>query len=501
MSTPAGIVGKLLLGGASEAVAFAGGVAIAPTLAPVLQELENTTWAEFPVKPPPALTLASGVAQGQVDEATARQWAKETGFGDSAMTALIDIANTGPALGLAYEAWRRDQLTDAEFTTALKRTGLEEQWFAALRALRDTLLEPAEIAKAVHRGIMKNDGLLVAVPPTTPGKVKAVPPSSLDPVTEAAGSGMTAERLRIITGNAGLPPGVVQMLQLLNRGEITEDDFLRGVGESNLRNEWGPAILALRRQLLTPHEYEEAALRGIIPQAEADAGAALHGMEKADAELLFQLLGRPLSVHQIATGLARGGAFGGTYADIPEPYRDAVRRSNIRPEYAKLAYANRYTIPSYFVLRALVQAGALTEAEGADYFRQLGWPPALADAAAAIFAGGGGTTTDPLVRSARTSLVTALRKAYVLGDEDEASARALLAAEQVAAATIDTLIETWTRERSITRKELTPTQLKKALGEGITNPTTGAPFTVDEVIAELVLRGYSSNDARVFIET
>jgi len=82
-----------------------------------------------------------------------------------------------------------------------------------------------------------------------------------------------------------------------------------------------------------------------------------------------------------------------------------------------------------------------------------------------------------------------------------ASARALLAAEQVAAATIDTLIETWTRERSITRKELTPTQLKKALGEGITNPTTGAPFTVDEVIAELVLRGYSSNDARVFIET
>ena len=413
MSTPAGVVAKMLAGGATEAVSFAAGVAIAPTLAPVLQELENTTWSKFPVKPPSALTLASGVAQGQVDEATARQWAKETGFGDAAMTALIDIANTGPALGLAYSAWRRGQLTDAEFETALKRTGLEEQWYGALKALKTVPLEPAEIAKAVHRGIMADDGLLVAAPPTAPGKVPAVPPSDISPLTEAEWSGTDAERLRIMVGNAGLPPGIVQMLQLLNRGEITEDDFLRGVGESNLRNEWGPAILALRRHLLTPHEYEEAALRGIITQAEADAGAALSGMEQADAELLFQIMGRPLAVHQITTGQARGGQFGGTYNDIPEPYRDAVRRSNIRPEYARLAYANRYTIPSYFILRAILQDDGMTEAQFADYGKQLGWPPDLAEQAAAALGKAAPAKADPWVTKANTQLWTATHKAYV----------------------------------------------------------------------------------------
>jgi hypothetical protein len=485
----------------SEAAGIALGATAVPALLPAAQFIVNEAWKLHPDRPPDAYILAQGVAQGQVDPDSAREWAHEQGISDGAFAALVNTANVGPALGEAYRAWRRGELTPDQFVTATKRLGIEDQWVPALMALKQEPLDPAQIATAVHRNIMRDSSLIVREPPTTAGKVPQVPESSLDPANEATWSGIDHERLRVLVGITGLPPGLVQMLQLLNRDEVTEDDVRRSVAQSNLRNEYMDVVLALRRHLLTPHEYEEAALRGIMGRDAADAGAALSGMEKQDAQLLFEIMGRPLSVHQITTGLARGGTFGGTYADIPEPFRDAVRRSNIRPEYAKLAYANRYTIPSYFVLRALMQSGALTEAEGADYFQQLGWPPTLADAAAAAFAGGTTSTTDPLIRSARTALVTALRRAFVLGDEDEAAARALLAAESVSAATIDTLIATWTRERSITRKELTPTQLKKALGEGITNPATGAPFTVDEVIAELVVRGYSSNDARVFIET
>lgn len=499
MSTPAGVVGRMLAGGATEAVSFAAGVAIAPTLSPVLQELENTTWAAYPNKPPPAVTLASGVAQGQVDEHTAREWAKETGFGDAAMTALIDIANTGPALGLAYAAWRRDQLTDAEFTTALKRTGLEEQWFSALRALKTVPLEPAEIAKAVHRGIMADDGLLVAAPPTTPGKVPAVPPSDISPVTEASWSGFDQERLRILVGNAGLPPGIVQMLQLLNRGEITEDDFLRGVGESNLRNEWGPAILALRRHLLTPHEYEEAALRGIITNAEADAGAGLSGMEPGDAQLLFQIMGRPLAVHQITTGLERGGEFGGTYADIPEPYRDAVRRSNIRPEYARLAYANRYTIPSYFILRAILQAGGMTEAEFAQYGKDLGWPPDLAEKAASALANTGTGQGASPVKTEQNRLKTAAHKSYVATMVDDTAASAALGAAGVNAADVPQILSVWQAERELIRAQLSPANIRKAFQKADVNAATGQPWTQDEALAALLDRGWSHTDAQSYL--
>src|SRR4029077_7135262 len=108
---------------------------------------------------------------------------------------------------------------------------------------------------------------------------------------------------------------------------------------------------------------------------------------------------------------------------------------------------------------------------------------------------------DPLVKSARTALVAALRAAYVLGDEDAASAQAILTAEGVTSATQTELLATWDRIRSITRKELTPAQLKKAYKEAIVNPATGIAFTKDEVVAELVTRGFSTADATVFVET
>ena len=63
------------------------------------------------------------------------------------------------------------------------------------------------------------------------------------------------------------------------------------------------------------------------------------------------------------------------------------------------------------------------------------------------------------------------------------------------------ILAKWQAERSLIRKELTPAQLKKAFREGIVNPATGSLFTKDEVVAELVTRGFSASDATVFVET
>lgn len=484
---------------ASEGAGFAFGTASAPLLLPALEKLRQEAWGVYPDRIPDVLVLAAGVAQGQVDPTQAHEWAHGNGYGDQVFNALVDVANVGMPIGSAYQAWRRGKLTDAQFNTQLHRAAIETEWWAAMQALKEQLLEPAEIAKAVHRGIMADDGLLVAAPPTTPGKVPAVPPSSLDPVTEAAGSGVDKERLRIMVGNAGLPPGIVQMLQLLNRGEITESDFLRGVGESNLRNEWGPAILALRRRLLTPHEYEEAALRGVITKAQADAGAELSGMTQADAELLFEIMGRPLAVHQITTGLARGGVYGGDYTDIPEPYRDAVRRSNIRPEWARIAYANRYTIPSYFILKAILADGGMTEAEFAEYGKQLGWPPDLADKAAAAVAGGGGTATDPYVTKAHTQLWNTTHTSYKGEMISDADATQRLTLIGVPAASQPAVLNAWKSERELIRKQLTPAQVAKAYAEQVVNPATGQPWTQQDAIQALLDRGYSQADAQVLV--
>jgi len=500
VSSLLGELGGIAGNAAGETVAFAAGRAGSETLSPIAEAVSQKAWSVAPIKLPAAQFLALGVAQGQVDPDEAKGWALKQGFGDAQWAAMVNIANVGPALGAAYQAWRRGLLTDDEFTTALNRTGLEPQWYAALKGLKEELLDPAEIAKAIHRGIIPGEGLLITEPPSTPGKVPMVPPSSIDALTEAAGSGIDSERLRVMVGNAGLPPGIVQMLQLLNRDVITEDDFQRGVGESNLRNEWGPAIVALRRHVLTAHEYAELRVRGWIDDQAMYAGTALSGMTEDDTKLLFELLGRPIALHQVTKGLARGGSYGGDYAGVPEPFRTALEQSNVRPEWGNLDFAaNQYTWPSFFVLKPLTASGVLTVDETTSILEWSGWEPSLAAKTAASFVGSSSsaklpteaqlaqqyeagqidrptyvkdleargysadnaekvaaaTDAKPLI-SARTSVLSKLRNGVVGGSISAAQATAELEKTTVSPATIPTLVAAWEHEYAIEHPSTAP---------------------------------------------
>src|SRR6058998_3154797 len=127
-----------------QVVSFGAGTALGPVLRPVLQDLQNETWSAHPVRPPDALTLAAGVAQGQVDPAAARAWAAQSGFGDSQFAAMVAIADVGPGSAYAFELWRRGLIDGAGFRRALKRLGIEDEWITALVGTHDVLLTPGE---------------------------------------------------------------------------------------------------------------------------------------------------------------------------------------------------------------------------------------------------------------------------------------------------------------------------------------------------------------------
>jgi len=458
---------------------YALGTAAGPSLEPFVQDLANEAWLinqVYPLDPGDAAEIVA-------EDVEQRDWgageAAKHGVNGERFDALVGAVLNAPDLSTLYTLLRRGLIDSGQFTHGLRKARLETEWDAALAALRQVLLSPGELANARQQGFVDDARQL----------------------SESALQGLDAERAEILFQLAGLPPGAETAQQYLNRGLIDDATFAEMIREGHTKTKYTDVLRRGAQFVLSPINYVEGRLRGWLTDTEMYAGTALHGVTKEDTDLLFKIHGRPISFRQTFIGTRRGGTLDGPTGDIDPAFLASLRRSNIQPPFYNLAWAQRYTYPSAFVLRSLTQSGDITQARAEEVLLFEGWEPGFAKQVSEAWAGGTTATTDPLVRSARTSLVTALRKAFVLGDEDEASARALLAAEQVAAATIDTLIETWTRERSITRKELTPTQLKKALGEGITNPTTGAPFTVDEVIAELVLRGYSSNDARVFIET
>lgn len=485
-------LGELGLNTIGEAVAFAAGFASGRALEPIAVAIAQEAWTVAPIRAPDAQVLAEGVAQGQVDSGDAFKWASEHGYGGKQFQALIDIANTGPALGLAYQAWRRGKLTPAQFKTALRRTGLEVEWDAVLEALKDERLDMGAVATAVHRGIMAGQGLIIREPPQTPGKIPHVEQSQLDAATEAEAHGFDAERLRILVGNTGLPPGLMEMLRLLNLGEATEDDVRRAIAQSNLRNEYMDVALALRRQLLTPHEYVENHLRGWSDAGKMHSGAALHGMEAADVDILFQNAGRPIAVHQITTGEARGGTYGGDYAGVPEPYNKALRESNVRPEWGNLAYANRYTYPGAFVIRALAQGGDLTEAETHQILLDIGWEPGLAAKVSKRWHAGTTAKADPHVAKADTHLWTALHKSYVSEESDEAAITPGLHALGVA--DIATVLSRWNAERALIHAQLTPAQIKKA------HKNLPDKWPRQRALDALLARGYTEDEAATLLD-
>jgi hypothetical protein len=176
-----------------------------------------------------------------------------------------------------------------------------------------------------------------------------------------------------------------------------------------------------------------------------------------------------------------------------------LQRGNLRPEYYSLAYANRYSYPSAFVVRSLLTDGAITQAEGEQIFLDVGWRPDLAKKVAEHYAPVVATSADPHVTKAAGQLWTTTHSSYKAEEIDDATATAALGRVGVDAAAIPDVLSLWAEERSLIRKQLTPAQVRKALNEGVTNPATGLPWSLVDATQALLARGYDSNDAATFL--
>ena len=450
----------------SEGAAFAMGAATAPAIRPLLQDLANETWSLHPVRPPDAFTLAQGVAQGQVDPAQAAKWAAENGYGTAQFQALIDIANIGPGVATAFDLWRRNVTDQAGFVRAVKRLGLEQEWIDDLVKLKINLLNVEQLANAIHRGLVDDQGLLLGVKPGA-GKVPAYPVYPIDALVEAMGQGIDHDRLGVLVGLTGLPMGSHEAAQATFRGVIDKADFYRAIAEGNTRNEWADAIFEQSRQIPTPTNYVEARLRGWIDDAAMYAGAARHGMTPADTDTLFLIHGRPPSWHQVFIGLARGGVYNGPTNQIAPPFLKALEESDLRPEWYNLLWASRYNYPTAFVLRTLTQSGDLTGAETEQILLYEGWEPTLAKTVSTRWAGSTAGATGPLdphVKKAEGQLWTALHKAYLDFETSDAAATNELTA--LGALDPSGVLSLWQRERGLIRKELSSAQIHKAYTVG-----------------------------------
>lgn len=402
------------------AIGRAAGGALEPFLIDLTNEANKAAVALGESRPPGVTPLAIGVAQGKLAQAEASEWAHQTGHSDDVLDALVRVATAAPDLGLAYRAWRRNELTETQFRTAARRHGIGADWLDALVALKSDVLDPVQLANAIHRGLIPDPGLLAVPPPTGTGNVPAYPTYQIDALHEAASSGIDRDRLGALVGLTGLPMGSHEAAQATFRHILTMTDYQRAIAEGNTRNEWGEAILEYSRQIPTARDFLENALRGYRDLNAALEGAALHGMTPEHATMIYQNQGRPMAVRLITQALARGGKFQPEPGEITDPYEASIVEGNLKPGYYDLARALKYTMPSPFVIRQLANSGVWDETTTRERLLWIGWNPADATAVATAWAHGSAAKPDPWLAKSDQQLWTALHKAYKAGPVDPA---------------------------------------------------------------------------------
>ena len=342
------------------AVSEAAGAVVEPALEPARQEAESAVHARIHNMS----ELAAAVAQALTTMDDVADEALRNGYDRDHLALDVQLALRAPGVQEALTLYRRraidkvDQATaQARLYHAFAKAQIEYQYWPQLLQTADQTLDPAVIALGIVRGLINAPFTLPAGPPTETGKVPAFPVSTIDAEAEAEAAGIDLERLFVMVGNTGRPMPVLEAARATFRHIIDEPDFLRAISEGDIRNEWGPFLLDVAREILTAHDYVELRLRGWITDTEMYAGTALHGMSQADTDLMFKVLGRPMSHHNVFLAQRRGGVYNVTPPDIDPAFLKSLQESNERPEWYGLEWAMRFSQPSVFVIRQYLKDG------------------------------------------------------------------------------------------------------------------------------------------------
>ena len=445
------------------------GAGVSGLITPAVQQGINDANSLFPVKPPSYFMLAEGVAKGRVDPKWAADRALESGISNDAFTRLTEIAQIGPGLDVAYQLWRRRIIDPAGFKRAVEEEAIDTSWVPLLEQLHDVLLTPAELANARQQEFIDDTRLH----------------------DEGALQGYTPERMDLLYKMAGLPPGVIEGLEMLRRGIIDEPTFRAIVAEGHTKTKYTDDLLQLRKRILSGYEAAGLRLRGWITAQESYALGALDGWEPNEMDQLYLNRGRPAAPGQMYTAAARGiDGPDGRPMDEPQ-FMKGIRESDIRPEWGPMLWESRYLYPSLFQLTRLVTSGAIDPVLGAEWARKARYAPEVVAALEASWKGQTGGTAAKWAGRAQSRLFTVAHNEYVALGITEGQARTALGEVGVGAAEQDEVIRLWNAEITIRRLELSPAEIRREYRKNV--------ITLDEAMAELGDRGMTTADATKYL--
>lgn len=197
--------------------------------------------------------------------------------------------------------------------------------------------------------------------------------SQADAENDARKSGIDATNFQGLISIQGNPPGPMQLLDLLNRGVIGEDDTRKGLQESYLRNEWISVLMDLRRTLIPIAELVAAVVQDQLDAGDAAARAAQLGMNGDDFDVMVRTAGNPPGPTQLLTMFQRNII---SKDELDQGLRESRLKNKWIPQFEELV---RHRIPMR-TITTLLTHGAIDAATARQMLIELGFTPEDADA-------------------------------------------------------------------------------------------------------------------------
>lgn len=488
-----GFLARRLFGSAiSNAVGYALGGAIQPSLAPLVQDIENEAWQTHPVLPLSAGQVAAAELRELLDGVDAATEASFTGIDETRLALLRRLSGQAPALDTLLALRRRDAIDQGELDRGLAQLGYLPEWRPRLRALRNVLPSVTDLVHMAVREVFD------------PGQRAALDLDAEFPAAfaeRADALGVSPELAADYWADHWQLPSAEQMAQMRFRGELDAGAFSRGLRALDYAPTWRAKLEAILRPIPPLSDMIRFAVRDVYtPATVAKFGldddfpavfaqeAALHGMEEPYPQQYWAAHWRLPSALQGFRMLHRGIA-------QPDELDVLLKALDYPPFWRSRLRELAFLVPGRIDLKRYLRHGIVDRAEVVAGYRRLGYAPVDAErmtqvAEAEVSAGG---PSDTHLSKARTSLFNRVHTEYVSRQLTEAEALAGLDAAGVPDAQRAAIVDLWTTESSLIRTELTQAQILKAYRKG--------RYTEAEALAELVERGLTEGDAQIRLQS
>jgi len=231
---------------------------------PYVQDIANLSWSHHTSQPLSPAEAALAALRGNWTAEQARTEAALSGI-DGSRFDILEL-NTGepPGLQQLLEAFRRGIIKEDRLVRGIRQSRVRNEWVDVIEALR---FAPVNVGE-VLAGAVQNH--------LTPADARE----------RIAQAGVDPANFDWLFATHGRPPGVVELGELVNRGEMSDDDWSQAVRESDIKDKYIPFLRALRRRLMPERTVVSAVRQGVLTADEGLTHLRALGFSDADAHTL-----------------------------------------------------------------------------------------------------------------------------------------------------------------------------------------------------------------------